>query len=129
MAEVAQHLNAVELEDIHIPNTGLLSEPTSSPDKDHVGDEEPVVPVEVSAPNEELVTVPIMKLQQLVEFCAQVLRESRAREAPASNLELGTLASVSPAVPTTPSKDGLDCVYTLQDFATLAPEVLKLGTF
>lgn len=69
--------------DLQTENRGSLAEHPSGLDEDHGRPEEkPTAQVEIAVPIEELVTIPIMKLQQLVEFCAQVLRESRARESP-----------------------------------------------
>ena len=66
--------------------------------------------------SEELVTVPIMKLQQLVEFCAQVLRESRSRGAPAQDLESGPPPASLPDITTDPLEVVGNYIFTDKDF-------------
>ncbi|PVH75788.1 hypothetical protein DL98DRAFT_536225 [Cadophora sp. DSE1049] len=71
---------------------------------------------EQTAPSEELVTVPIMKLQQLVEFCAQVLRECRSREAPAPDLESGPPPISLPDITIDPVQATGNYLFTDNDF-------------
>ncbi|KAH7400441.1 hypothetical protein BKA64DRAFT_708120 [Cadophora sp. MPI-SDFR-AT-0126] len=75
--------------------------------------------------SEELVTIPVMKLQQLVEFCAQVLRESRCREASAPDLEIGAPVIGPPDIMMDPLDAVGNYLFKDEDFKvgswTLAP--------
>jgi hypothetical protein len=49
----------------------------------------PCLSMETTQVQQQLVTVPLATLQQLVEFCAQVVRESKEKDGPPSDLECG----------------------------------------